>query len=93
MLKVLAKMGISTLASYKGAQIFEAVGLADEVIERCFSGTPSRIQGVDFLRMGEDAITLHDMGFPLRSNLPDDAAEERTLPNPGDYHWYATAKA
>ena len=39
MLKVMAKMGISTLQSYKGAQIFEAVGLADEIIEKCFSGT------------------------------------------------------
>ena len=43
MLKVMAKMGISTLQSYKGAQIFEAIGLRDEVIERCFVGTPSRM--------------------------------------------------
>ena len=47
MLKVMAKMGISTLQSYKGAQIFEAVGLHDEVIDRCFTGTASRIQGVE----------------------------------------------
>ena len=46
MLKVMAKMGISTLQSYKGAQIFEAVGLADEIIEFCFPGTTSRVQGV-----------------------------------------------
>ena len=46
MLKVMAKMGISTLQSYKGAQIFEAVGLADDVIERAFRGTASRVQGV-----------------------------------------------
>src|SRR5690606_16424435 len=44
MLKVMAKMGISTLQSYKGAQIFEAVGLKNDVIERCFAGTASRIQ-------------------------------------------------
>ena len=41
-------MGISTLQSYKGAQIFEAVGLASEVVERCFAGTASRIEGADF---------------------------------------------
>ena len=46
MLKVMAKMGISTLQSYKGAQIFEAVGLADDVVERAFIGTASRVQGV-----------------------------------------------
>ncbi len=45
MLKVMAKMGISTLQSYKGAQIFEAVGLSEEVIDLCFAGTPSRVQG------------------------------------------------
>ena len=45
-LKVMAKMGISTLQSYKGAQIFEAVGLAEEIIDRCFVGTTSRVQGV-----------------------------------------------
>ena len=48
MLKVMAKMGISTLQSYKGAQIFEALGLQDEIIERCFTGTASRVQGVSF---------------------------------------------
>lgn len=42
-LQVMAKMGISTLQSYKGAQIFEAVGLNDDVIDRCFRGTQSRI--------------------------------------------------
>merc|ERR1719498_1553960 len=44
-LKVMAKMGISTLASYKGAQVFEAVGLGEEVIKACFCGVPSRVGG------------------------------------------------
>ena len=48
MMKVMAKMGISTLQSYKGAQIFEAVGLAQEVIERAFAGTASRVEGIGF---------------------------------------------
>ena len=46
--KVMAKMGISTMQSYKGAQIFEAVGLASEVVDRCFVGTASRVGGVNF---------------------------------------------
>ena len=63
-LKVMAKMGISTLQSYKGAQIFEAVGLNDDVIERCFAGTPSRIQGVDLETLAYEALRRHATGYP-----------------------------
>ncbi|KAM0039067.1 putative glutamate synthase (NADH) [Helianthus debilis subsp. tardiflorus] len=86
MQKVLAKMGISTLASYKGAQIFEAVGLSSEVMERCFSGTPSRVEGATFEALAGDALNLHDLGFPTRA-FPPNSAEAVALPNPGDYHW------
>ena len=63
-LKVMGKMGISTLHSYKGAQIFEAVGLRDEVVERCFTGTPSRVQGVDFSIIAQESLRRHAIGFP-----------------------------
>ncbi|KAJ8452700.1 hypothetical protein Cgig2_005036 [Carnegiea gigantea] len=86
MMKVLAKMGISTLASYKGAQIFEAVGLSSEVIERCFTGTASRVEGATFEMLASDSLKLHGMAFPRRA-LPDGSAESVALPNPGDYHW------
>ncbi|KAF1002529.1 hypothetical protein AG4045_012301 [Apium graveolens] len=86
MMKVLAKMGISTLASYKGAQIFEAVGLSTEVMERCFAGTPSRVEGATFEALADDALHLHDLAFPSRA-LPPTSAESVALPNPGDYHW------
>ncbi|KAI3705734.1 hypothetical protein L1987_75975 [Smallanthus sonchifolius] len=86
MQKVLAKMGISTLASYKGAQIFEAVGLSTEVMERCFAGTPSRVEGATFEALAGDALNLHDLGFPTRK-FPPNSAEAVALPNPGDYHW------
>lgn len=86
MMKVLAKMGISTLASYKGAQIFEAVGLSSEVIERCFTGTASRVEGATFEMLASDALKLHEMAFPRRA-LPIGSAESVALPNPGDYHW------
>ncbi len=81
-LKVMAKMGISTLQSYKGAQIFEAVGLADEIIEKCFVGTPSRVQGVNFEVLYQEMLQRHELGYPARpTNLIP------VLPNPGDFHW------
>ncbi|KAJ9539597.1 hypothetical protein OSB04_026103 [Centaurea solstitialis] len=86
MMKVLAKMGISTLASYKGAQIFEAVGLSTQVMERCFAGTPSRVEGATFEALAHDALQLHELAFPARG-FPPKSAEAVALPNPGDYHW------
>src|SRR6185503_13095936 len=59
LLKILSKMGISTLQSYSGAQIFEAIGLGAEVIERCFTGTASVIGGVGFAELAEDVLTRH----------------------------------
>ena len=82
MLKVMAKMGISTLQSYKGAQIFEALGLDDEVIDRCFAGTVSRLKGVGFDVLEQEALRRHALGYPRREEdrLP-------SLPNPGEFHW------
>jgi glutamate synthase (NADPH/NADH) large chain len=87
MLKVMAKMGISTLQSYKGAQIFEALGLADEVIERCFGGTVSRLQGVSFKVLEEETLRRHALGFPKD---PEDKVA--SLPNPGEFHWRSTGE-
>lgn len=84
MLKVMAKMGISTLHSYKGAQIFEAVGLGDEVINRCFVGTASQIKGVGFKVLGEELRRRHALGHPAR-----DTKQGATLPNDGQFHWRA----
>jgi glutamate synthase (NADPH/NADH) len=61
-LKVMSKMGISTLQSYKGAQIFEALGIDDSVIDRCFSGTASRIRGITFDLIAQDAFAFHERG-------------------------------
>ena len=47
----MSKMGISVLNSYQGAQIFEAIGLGEELIERCFAGTPSQMAGIGFLEI------------------------------------------
>ncbi|WP_242632000.1 glutamate synthase large subunit [Rubripirellula amarantea] len=84
MLKVMAKMGISTLQSYKGAQIFEALGLRDEVIDKCFVGTASRIQGVSFDILAEETMRRHELGYP---NKVDDKLAQ--LPNLGEFHWRA----
>ncbi len=84
MRKVMAKMGISTLASYKGAQIFEAVGLNSEVIDKCFTGTASRIQGVGFDVLAAESMRRHEIGYPSR-----DSVRLPLLPNPGEFHWRA----
>ncbi|OEU20685.1 glutamate synthase [NADPH] large chain [Fragilariopsis cylindrus CCMP1102] len=68
LMKVMSKMGISTLQSYKGAQVFEAVGLADEVVDRCFTGTTTRIQGTDFEAIYRDLERFHEDAFPLNTN-------------------------
>lgn len=64
LLKVMSKMGISTLQSYKGAQVFEAVGLAEEVVDRCFTGTTTRIQGADFEALYRDLERFHESAYP-----------------------------
>ena len=89
MLKVMAKMGISTLQSYKGAQIFEAVGLREEVIDRCFVGTSSRIQGVNFSVLAEEILRRHDLGYAIVAGIDTDDTTVTSLPNPGEYHWRA----
>ena len=82
MLKVMAKMGISTLASYKGAQIFEAVGLSSDVIDLAFAGTASRIKGVGFDILATETLVRHQSGYP---GSPD--SETTELANPGLFHW------
>ncbi|XP_025097686.1 putative glutamate synthase [NADPH] isoform X1 [Pomacea canaliculata] len=79
--KVMAKMGISTLHSYKGAQIFEAVGLHQEVIDLCFEGTASRIGGVNFNILGQEAINRHRKAFELH------CCDNILVMSPGQYHW------
>jgi glutamate synthase domain-containing protein 2/glutamate synthase domain-containing protein 1/glutamate synthase domain-containing protein 3 len=63
LLKIMSKMGISVLASYNGAQIFECLGLGHEVVERCFRGTESVIGGIGFEEIAEDALGRHARAF------------------------------
>ncbi|GIV57255.1 MAG: glutamate synthase [Rhodothermaceae bacterium] len=81
-LKVMSKMGISTLQSYCGAQIFEAVGLGDEVIEAYFTGTPSRLGGVGLDVLAEEARRRHAAAFP-----PVELPYGQGLDAGGRYQW------
>lgn len=69
LLKILSKMGISTISSYRGAQLFETVGLSDEIIELCFSGLESRIQGATFDDLEIDQCLLAKNAFSQRTPL------------------------
>ncbi len=63
LLKVMSKMGISTLQSYQSAQIFEALGLGSDVIEKCFRGTISRIEGLSFDDLAQEVLVRHHLAY------------------------------
>ena len=81
-LKTMSKMGISTIQSYRGAQIFEAIGIRQDVIDRYFTWTPSRIEGVGLEEIEREYRTHHHRGFPERH-----VAADRTLDVGGYYQW------
>ncbi|MGI8794209.1 MAG: glutamate synthase large subunit, partial [Acidimicrobiales bacterium] len=81
-LKIMSKMGISTVDSYRGAQTFEAIGLAGEVIDLCFTGTPSTIGGIGWDELGEDALERHAAAEMLRPGYYRDKGTKRG----GEYH-------
>ena len=68
LLKILSKMGISTIRSYTGAQIFEAVGLEEELVERHFTGTPSRVGGVGMNVLAWECLDRHARAYPAASS-------------------------
>ncbi|MDR0959588.1 MAG: glutamate synthase large subunit [Propionibacteriaceae bacterium] len=82
-LKVMSKMGISTIASYTGAQVFEAIGLSSALVERHFTGTPSRIEGVGLAEIAEEVRRRHADAYPPNS-VPQ---AHRSLRTGGDYKW------
>ncbi len=84
LMKIFSKMGISTLQSYNGAQIFEAVGLSSEVINKFFKGTPSRIEGASVKDLVEESTRRHKLAYPSRvlsDSLPV------MLDHGGSYKW------
>ena len=83
LLKIMSKMGVSTVASYTGAQIFEAIGLGEEVIGTCFTGTTSRLGGIGFGEIADEAAARHRRAVPPRGAGPN----HRRLETGGDYQW------
>ena len=84
--KIMSKMGISTIASYRGAQLFEIVGLADEIVQRCFPGTISRIQGTAFEDLEADTLALDRLARNPRKPLPQGGLLKYI--HGGEYHAY-----
>jgi glutamate synthase (NADPH) large chain len=89
-LKVMSKMGISTLQSYRGAQIFEAIGLDANFVETYFTKTPSRIGGIGLEEIAQETIARHQYAFPQRPvRTPDlDWGGQYQWRQDGEYHMY-----
>jgi glutamate synthase (ferredoxin) len=80
-LKVMSKMGISTVQSYCGAQIFEAIGLRTDFVDRYFAGTPSRVEGIGMDVIAEEVLLRHKRAYP------DRAVRQADLEPGGEYQW------
>jgi glutamate synthase (ferredoxin) len=80
-IKVMAKMGISAIQSYRGAQVFEAVGLRQDVIDEYFTWTPSRVGGIGMDVIAQEVLVRHRAAFPERR------VEGHALPVGGQYQW------
>jgi glutamate synthase domain-containing protein 2/glutamate synthase domain-containing protein 1/glutamate synthase domain-containing protein 3 len=81
-LKIMSKMGISVVSSYRGAQVFEAIGISSHLIQECFRGTPSQIEGISFPEIGEESLTRHRLAYA--EGLPDEKAQ---LEDPGYFRF------
>ncbi|MGK0387640.1 MAG: glutamate synthase (NADPH/NADH) large chain [Maribacter sp.] len=88
LLKIMSKIGISTLQSYKGAQIFEALGIHSEVIELCFKGTVSRIQGLGFDGIAEEVLMRKRYAYPT-----DTLKDPTELQTGGVFQWKKKGEA
>ncbi|MFO1482853.1 MAG: glutamate synthase large subunit [Verrucomicrobiaceae bacterium] len=86
-IKVASKIGISTMQSYRGAQIFEAIGLSKSVVDRYFTWTATRVEGSDIKVIAEEAIQRHMRGFPDRDS------QVHALDVGGDYQWRKEGEA
>ncbi len=87
-MKIMSKMGISTVSSYRGAQIFEAIGLDENLVNRCFAGTDSRIGGVGLKEIARDVLRFHELAFGKAGD-----ARRDTLPDFGYYKFRKDGEA
>jgi len=84
LLKIMAKMGISTLRSYKGAQIADAIGLSKDVVDMCFTGIASPLGGLGFHQIALRTLEVHDRGFSVDGQV---SSLYGALVSEGQYHW------
>ena len=89
LLKIFSKMGISTLQSYHGAQIFEALGVSQQVVDKCFAGTATRIEGVDFDDIAKETLIRHQLAFPSKPIINQlEVGGVYQWKRRGEYHMY-----
>jgi len=86
LMKIMSKMGISTIASYRCSQLFEAVGLSNEVVDLCFKGVTNRIKGADFVDFAQDQTILRDKAY--RKRIAMDHGGLLKYDHRGEYHCY-----
>src|SRR3984893_2089907 len=85
LLKIMSKMGISVIGSYRGAQIFETIGLSSDLIDKCFAGTPSKIDGIGLNEIAVETLTRHQKAYAKA--VPDEGAVSVALDDPGFYRF------
>ncbi len=94
--KIMSKMGVSTYMSYCGAQLFEAIGVNSETIDKYFTGTPSRVQGIGIFEIAEEAIRMHHSAFsndPVLATMLDTGGEYAWRTRGEDHMWTPDAIA
>ncbi len=84
LLKIMSKMGISVLASYNGAQIFEVIGVGAKVVEQCFWRTPSQVAGIGYEEIARESLARHEKGF---APVPTEPPSNPKLDDPGFYRF------
>lgn len=87
-LKIMSKMGVSTIMSYRGSQLFEAVGLDDDIVEKYFTGTTSRVGGVGLEELARGVAQRHNVAYPTQWT----ASPHRNLKLGGEYKWRRTGE-
>jgi glutamate synthase (ferredoxin) len=89
--KILSKMGIATLDSYHGAQLFEAIGIGEELIDACFTGTSSRLGGIGWAEVAADVAAWHDRAFSATETIELTVPGVYKFKKDGEYHAYSPA--
>ena len=85
--KIMAKMGISTIRSYRGAKIFESIGLSESLLKTYFGTDVSTIGGIGLEKIAADAVAMHRKGYEVAPHDDKSSGKLKILPNLGQFHW------